>query len=47
MAIRLIMAVGAAVVLGIIAALVALIWTAQKEDRGYSEKDSGDYSDAG
>ncbi len=47
MGILLILAVGGAVVLGIIAALVALIWTSQKEDRSYSEKDSRGYPDAG
>jgi hypothetical protein len=45
--IMVIMAVGGAVVLGIIAALVALIWTSQKGDRSYSEKDSDGYNDAG
>jgi hypothetical protein len=47
MAVWLLIAVGGAVVIGIVAALVALIWTAQKEDRSYSEKDSGGYNDAG
>jgi hypothetical protein len=47
MAIWLLIAVGGAVVLGIVVALVALIWTSQKGDRSYSEKDSDGYNDAG